>query len=190
MESLVATISTGFESRRYPGDDNITHCAYDKRNGGAYESPCWECQEMAEYFKGKSWRELSGHELRRYGDNDALFTVTAYCYFLPAHLVAAIREPEDLDDCVDHLTYRFSPKVDEEWGQQRLALIGTELTTGEIRVLLEYFQFALRKERDFDGYCTRSIKNLEHTLSMRHYGRAASVLPYQSSVAAHRRALR
>jgi hypothetical protein len=167
MESLIATISTAFKARRYPGDENITRCTYDKRNGGTYDNPCWECQEMAEYFKGKSWRELKGHELRRYGDNDALFTVSAYCYFLPSYLVAAIREPKDLDDCIDYLTYRFGPKPDEEWRQQRLAQIGTELTTAEIQALLEYFQFALRKEQDFDGYCERSIKNLEHALSLR-----------------------
>jgi hypothetical protein len=79
MKSLIGTISTAFESRRYPGDESISRCTYDKRNGGTYDGPCWECQEMAEYFKGKPWMKLTGHELRRYGDNDALFTVPAYC---------------------------------------------------------------------------------------------------------------
>jgi hypothetical protein len=167
MESLIGTISTAFESRRYPGDESITRCTYDKRNGGTYDGPCWECQEVAEYFKGKPWMKLTGHELRRYGDNDALFTVPAYCYFLPAYLVAAIREPKELDDCVDHLTYRFGPKPEEEWGRQRLTQICAELNAAEIRAALEYFQFAFRKEQHFDGFCERSIKNLEHALSMR-----------------------
>jgi hypothetical protein len=95
-----------------------------------------------------------------------LFTVQAYCYFLPAYLIAAIREPKELDICVDHLTYRFGPKTDEEWGPKRLKELCAELGTSEAVAGLEYFRFAYNRERDFDGYCERSIKNLEHALSL------------------------
>ena len=64
------------------------------------------------------------------------------------------------------LPYRFGPKPDEEWGQQRLTQICAELNPAEIGAALEYFQFAFRKEQDFDGFCERSIKNLEHALSI------------------------
>jgi hypothetical protein len=167
MDSLLAHISEAFGARAYPGDENITRCTYDKENGGAYDGPCWECQEMAKYFKGKSWRYLSGLDLRQHGDNDALFTVPAYCYFLPAYLVAAVREPNDLDVCIEHLTYRFGPKPNEDWDTKRLADIFTELDAEETRAALEYFQFAMRKEQDFDGHCERAIRNLENALSMR-----------------------
>jgi len=162
MDALIAEISTAFSPRAYPGDQNITRCTYDKKNGGSYDGPCWECEEMADFFKGKDWRDLKGRDLRQHGDNDALFTVSAYCYFLPAYLIAAISDPKALDVCVDHLTYRFGPKVDEEWGTQRLAGIRTELNVAETRVALEYFRFAMHREpRDFDGFCQRAIQNLE-----------------------------
>jgi hypothetical protein len=58
MDSLVDSIKAAFEARAYPGDENITRCTYDKKNGATHDGPCWECQEMAEYFEGKRWSTL------------------------------------------------------------------------------------------------------------------------------------
>jgi len=124
------------------------------------DGPCWECEEMAEFFAGKPWRTLGGKALRRYGDADALFTVEAYCYFLPAYLLAAIREPRELDVCLDHLAYRFGPKPGESWPAQRLAHVLRELTSDERAAVHAYFEFALTQEDDWDGYVERALRNL------------------------------
>lgn len=167
MDSLIQQIEKAFASRSYPGDDNLTHCSYDRKYGGAYDGPCWECQEMAEFFRGKPWRTLRARELRRYGDADALFTIDAYSYFLPAYLLEAVRNPGELDVCVDHLTYRFGPKAEDQFGCERLAAILKALCDAELFALVNYFRFALSREQDWDGYCERSVQNVARELSMR-----------------------
>ena len=146
MDDLVARIEAAFAARASPGDAEITRCTYDRVNGGTMDGPCWECVEMAEFFAGTTWRTLGGKDLRRYGDADALFTVKAYCYLLPAYLVAALREPVELDVCVDHLAYRFVPEARRSMADERLAQILRELTPDERAAVRAYFQFALTQE--------------------------------------------
>jgi hypothetical protein len=160
MENLIGQIEAAFATRPYPGDENITCCSYDKKNGGDFNGPCSECVEMAEYFRGKSWRELTAAELFQEGQCDALFTVAAYCYFLPAFLIAAIREPEEADVCVDKLAYRFGPKDGDDWGTSRAAAIVAQLGAEERDATLTYFRFAMSLEDDFDDYCSRAIHRL------------------------------
>jgi len=128
MNSLFSQIQSAFAKRPHPGDENITHCSYETKNGGTLDGPCWECEEMSNFFRRKSWGMLHGLELRRYGDSDTLFTVKAYCYFLPSYLTASLRERKDLDDCVDHLTYRFGVETDDKRGGERLRSLFKELS--------------------------------------------------------------
>jgi hypothetical protein len=160
MDDLVARIEEAFAPRAYPGDTEITRCTYDRANGGTMDGPCWECVEMAEFFAGKSWRSLRAADLRRHGDADSLYTIKAYCYYLPAYLTAAIRAPTDLDVCVDHLAYRFGPKPGDPWRDERLARTLHELTPDERAAVRGYFQFALTQEDDWDGYVERALRNL------------------------------
>jgi hypothetical protein len=160
MEDLVARIEAAFAARPHPGDTEITRCTYDPVNGGTMDGPCWECVEMAEFFAGRSWRGVRGWELRRYGDANALFTVEAYCYYLPAYLTAAIREPDACGACVECLPFRFGPKPDDLWGNERLGHILRELTPVERGAVRAYFQFALTQEDDWDGYVERALANL------------------------------
>jgi hypothetical protein len=160
MDDLAARIEAAFAARAQPGDAEITRCTYDRVNGGTMDGPCWECEEMAEFFAGKSWRTLGGKALRRYGDADALFTVKAYCYLLPAYLLASIREPRELDVCIDHLAYRFGPEPGDPWSDERLAQVLHELTPDERAAVRAYFQCALTRDDDWDGFVQRALGNL------------------------------
>jgi hypothetical protein len=160
MDVLLSSISGAFAARRHPGGGNITRCTLDRRFGGALDGPCWECEAMEEYFGARAWTEISGRELRRNGDNDSLFTVPAYCYFLPAYLVASVQEPENLDICVEHLEYRFGPKAEDAFAMARLSEIKSELAGTERAVLLSYFRFVLKRDGNFEGYCDRAVRNL------------------------------
>lgn len=167
MEELVSQIENAFADRAYPGDENITHCTYDKKYGGQFDGPCPECRGMSAFFRAKSWKQLRAAELRRYGQPVAQFTIKAYCYLLPAYMIASLREPEDLDVCVDVLTYRLGPKPDYEFGQDELRGTLAELCRAELSAALEYFRYALSRDGNFDGFCQRSIENIEHELSAR-----------------------
>jgi len=160
MDHLAARIADAFVARICPVDGEITRCAYDRVNGGTMGGPCWECEEMSAYFAGKPWQSLGGEALRCNGQADALFTVEAYCYFLPAYLLAAIREPRVLDVCLDHLAYRCGPKPGESWPAERLAHVLRELTSDERAAVHAYFAFALSRDDDWDGYIERALRNL------------------------------
>jgi len=161
MDDLVARIDAAFSERAHPGNSEITRCAYDRVNGGTMDGPCWECEEMADFFAGKSWRGVRAADLRRYGDSDALYTIKAYCYYLPAYLTAAIREPGDLDVCVDHLAYRFGPEPGDAWRDEHLARTVGDLTPDERAATHAYFQFARTQDpKDFGGFIERALRNL------------------------------
>lgn len=160
MNELIALIDDAFDKRPRPDDWDITHCTYDKKYGGSFNGPCGECARMSAFFKGKSWRHLTGKELHREGQSAGLFTVPAYCYFLPAFLIAAIREREDADVCVDHLAYTFGPKSDNKWATDRAAHIFAQLSVEEREATLAYFRLALSGDGDFDGYCECAIRTL------------------------------
>jgi len=64
MNSLFSQIQSAFAKRPHPGDENITHCSYETKNGGTLDGPCWECEEMSNFFRRKSWGMLHGLELR------------------------------------------------------------------------------------------------------------------------------
>jgi hypothetical protein len=164
MEDISHQIDKAFLARIYPGDENITRCTYDKKYGGKYDGSCGECVTIADFFRGKLWRELSATELRIHGQADILFTVEAYCYYLPAYLTAALRDRQELDVCVDHLSYRFGPKTEDALGQNRLSEIFGTLSDIELRAILNYFRYAYDLEEDYDGYISRSISNVERAL--------------------------
>lgn len=165
MEALINQIETAFADRPYPGDESITYCTYDKKNGGQFDGPCPECREMSEYFRAKSWKQLHATDLRRYGQAHAQFTIKAYCYLLPAYMIASLRDQRELDVCVDHLTYRFGPESDYAFGQKELGATLTELRKAELLAALTYFRYTLSRDGNFDGYCQRAIENIERELS-------------------------
>ncbi len=162
MDNLIALISSAFADRPHPGSANITYCTYDQKNGGEFDGPCGECEEMAQYFADRSWISLSAADLRQHGDADSLFSVPAYCYFLPAYLIAAIREPMVLDVCLDHLLFRFGP--DDAWGKLRLGDILGMLHQGEIGAVQHYFRHMDALKHHHDEDLTRALRNLEAAL--------------------------
>ena len=165
MDDIVHQIDKAFTNREYPGDENITCCTYDTKNGGKYDGPCYECVRIAEFFRGKFWRELSAKQLRSQSAAGSLFTVKAYCYYLPAYLTAALQNPEELDVCVGDLTCAFGPEPKYAYGQDRLSKTLGMLSDVELQVVLRYLRYRCELEEDSLGYYARSISNVERALS-------------------------
>lgn len=165
MNALIADIEAAFRSRAQPTADNITRCSYDKRNGGELDGPCYECAEMAEFFAGKDWTQLTATDLFQNGQADGLFTVEAYCYFLPAFLSTALTDPKELDVCCEHLEYRFGAKPDDSWGSQRLKAILQSLANDELKVCSRYFESVT--SYDFENFRKRALSNIAEELTRR-----------------------
>jgi hypothetical protein len=76
LEAVKVEIIQAFADVPYPGDDNLTGCQD------------WhpEDQELAEFLRGKDWRDLPDDYLC--GEQTFLLTQAAYHYYLPAFLLA------------------------------------------------------------------------------------------------------
>jgi hypothetical protein len=83
--TLRETIEQAFSDVPYPGDTRIT------------SHGCPECDEIAEYFRGTTWRGHSVDLLRYHSAALSLFTSEAYHYFLPAFMPATLDDAEAAD---------------------------------------------------------------------------------------------
>lgn len=99
-QQLEQLIVDTFAHRTYPGDDHIAH-----RYPG---DPCYEGEEVWEFYQGKTWREI----LRLGREHDprvepGFLSYEGFAYYLPAFLILAL----DLDnplDLEDRMTTRFT----------------------------------------------------------------------------------
>jgi Family of unknown function (DUF6714) len=84
-------LEKAFANRPYPGDDNIGR-------SGDYEG-----QQVADYFKGKDWRQINLETLLRDRQVDshaafALMTPEGCRYYLPAFLLMALEPNSEIVD--------------------------------------------------------------------------------------------
>ncbi|MEO6034115.1 MAG: DUF6714 family protein [Verrucomicrobiota bacterium] len=82
---LKEAIKSVFAHVPYPGDSNITHCPYH----------CRPCQEIADYFKSKTWEGHLVEDLRDHHTALSLFTPEAFQYFLPTFMLASLDSYDD-----------------------------------------------------------------------------------------------
>ena len=115
---------------------------------------------MTEFFDKKRWSELNASDLQIHGQTDGLFSVEAYCYFLPAYLIASMVDPRSLDICVEHLAYRFGPRDGDSFSIDRIRSVVSSLSEAQRLSTLGYFQFAQVRDGDFEGFSSRAIRNL------------------------------
>jgi hypothetical protein len=87
-DEVIRDIGAAFADVAYPGDDQLV---YD--NSGRH----LECTQVREVFRGRSWRDLDLETLRRNASALFFFTPAAYRYYLPAFLIAAVRDFERAD---------------------------------------------------------------------------------------------
>ncbi len=94
---LVQNIKEAFSPREYPGDDCLLLPGDDEGEG--------------QLFFGKDWRELTYEQLELRTFVLLCFTPDAFCYFLPAYLIASVENPDSglADEVLERL---FPPKND------------------------------------------------------------------------------
>ncbi len=72
------------------------------------EHGCLECDEIAEYFGGRSWQQFTNvTELRDHSAALALFSNEAFHYYLPAFMSATIKYAVAADLISDSIYFSF-----------------------------------------------------------------------------------
>ena len=133
-ESIVEKIKLAWDGVPYPGDSNIfTPHSYDD-------------EDITDYFRGTTWEGHSAESLRMHSSAiSTFFTPIAFHYWLPAYLVAAIEDPEELDVGLDSLISSLFPERDgssfQAEQQERFALLTNEQKLAVISTL----EFIIKK---------------------------------------------
>jgi hypothetical protein len=113
------------------------------------------------FFHGKTWDTPNVQELRHHEAAMHFFTPEAFRYYLPAFIMAELRNPEDADIIADNLAHHFAP--DNTQARTRLSLFTRE----QLMVIAAFFEHcANRYERkDEDGVFSQTAINVRHSIN-------------------------
>src|SRR5262245_23332260 len=70
---------------------------------------CSECESVQTAFEGRRWNEVPIESIRDHHDSLPLLTPEAYVFFIPAYLIAAVREP--LGQIAPMVLYSLQPSA-------------------------------------------------------------------------------
>lgn len=126
--SLKETIKHAFADVEYPGDNNITRCPYH----------CGPCQEIADYFKGKTCEGHSVEDLRDHHTALSLFTPEAFHFFLPAFMLASIESYNNTDILPDSIRFHFDFNLEH---RDHFLVRLTNFSQEQREVIIEYLRF-------------------------------------------------
>lgn len=125
--SLQETIKAAFADVSYPGDNNITRCPYH----------CRPCQEITDYFKGKTWEGHAVEDLRDHHSALSLFTPEAFHYFLPAFMLASVESYDKLDILPDSIRFHFEFDLDH---REHFSIRATQFSDEQRKVIIEFLR--------------------------------------------------
>ena len=125
---LVERISRAWKDVPYPGVENI------------FTPDSYDGEGITDYFKDTTWQ---GHkpEILRAHDSaiSTFFTKEAYHYWLPAFLIAAVEDPDELSQGVDALVESFIP--DDSWSKEEYLSRMAMLTNEQKRVIINVIEY-------------------------------------------------
>jgi len=147
LETAVkATIRKAFARTPYPGDGKLVVAR-------AGEDP--ECDQIAESFRGKTWKDLPAGLIRSYADSLPLFTAEAFRYYLPAYMLASLGSDEEPASVREPVAGR-APDTAFDWNDV-VHFVLFRLTLPESPEDCEYFlararQFSAEERKAIAGY--------------------------------------
>lgn len=148
-----ATIRKAFARTPYPGDEKLVIAR-------AGEDP--ECDQIAESFRGKNWRELPAGVIRGFADSLPLFTPAAFRYYLPAYMLASLGPNEEPASMREPMPGR-APDTAFDW-YDVVNFVLFRLTLPELPEDCEYF---LARARQFSVEERRAIARYLHLIAER-----------------------
>ena len=137
VELVRRQIEEAFADVRYPGDANLV---YDTSGHHL------ECNQIAELFRGKHWRELTLEFLVPNRDSLCFFSPAAYRFYLPAYLLATLADPVEADLMLDSVVNRLTGPLDIPSPERDAFLEQVEgFTEKQTRAIVLFLEF-LRDE--------------------------------------------
>ncbi len=138
---LIKRIESAFREEKYPGDDGLTH------------GSSMEAVEVGDFLRARRWQDLRLGELARNHASLFFMTPEALRYYIPAFLVAAVRDYDDSDQIPSSLLSLLSPFAlnDSDYQtrfRQRYELFN-DSQRDAIRAFLEYLRDT--HSEDFPG---------------------------------------
>ena len=146
MDSLAQKIYSAFEAVACPGDDNLTDSTYGE-----------EPAALVKAFRGKTdWRALDSDFLDKapdgWGSALSFFSPDAYCFYLPAYLIADLRGELELSDPTSRLCTYVTPqsegkKIAKVWGGGTMGEysrnVFAKLNCAQVEVIVAYLWWRL-----------------------------------------------
>ena len=111
-----------------------------------------ECNQVAEYFAGKAWREITAQLLwsEYIGDGSACLSFMspqAFVYYLPTYMTIAINEYEHADVIADSAIYALTPEKEEDlkdWWKERISVLNSK----QIICIISFTKYMLENHED------------------------------------------
>jgi hypothetical protein len=135
---LVEQVKNVFRDNVYPGDEQLVF-SFPFRDE--------EREAILRDFKGKHWQELTFETL--YEDRNCLSRLTpaAYCFYLPALLIAVLENYETCDTLASSLRYTLTPpESDSHWLEQFYAIV-EGLTKPQKMSIRDFFRLDAKLNR-------------------------------------------
>lgn len=103
-----------------------------------------------EYFTGRDWDGHNPHQIRLQQAALSFFTPQAFRYYLPAFMLAELKDHEAADVVGEYVVYKFGPPEDywRPFHQARLELLAQE----EKHAVLTFIRYMQEKYGGFELY--------------------------------------
>lgn len=142
--SLLQNIEKAFEDANYPGDETLVNSSYGE-----------EPELVKQHFRGqKDWRNISAEELDLNGAL-SFFSDEAFLFFLPAFLIADIKEELNFNDPSIRLCWALTPQTEEQkiakaWGGETMGARARKcfdaFSKEQVHAIVAYLQYRIDKD--------------------------------------------
>jgi hypothetical protein len=105
-DELVRLIEAAWRDVPYPGDGHIIHPGPP------------DIDDIVDYFAGTTWRGHDATDLRCHSAAFSYFTPEAFHYWLPAFMIAAVRDPRSADVILDNIPSVVAPEHPYDWRER------------------------------------------------------------------------
>lgn len=116
-------------------------------------APTYDDEGVAAYFRGRTWQNHEVATLRYHDVGLSFFTAEAFCYYLPAYMLAVLEDLEAADVIYDSILFHLSPEqLGKQWADSYQARIAG-FTEEQKRAISAYLAWC--GARSDDDSCSR-----------------------------------